>query len=248
MPGLGVNIDHVATIRQARRTVEPDPIWAAAEAQLGGADCITFHLRKDRRHINDRDARLLREVVRCKLNMEMSLDEEIVGIAREIMPDQASLVPENRQEITTEGGLDVVAHADRVAEVTAALSDAGVVVSAFIDPVAEQIGASRQAGCHAIEIHTGTYANAWSPAEGDEMQAALEEIRRGVRTGLDAGLIVHGGHGLTYDNIHPVAGIPGFTEFNIGHTIVARSVFVGLREAVAEMKRLIDRAAASAAG
>jgi len=248
MPGLGVNIDHVATIRQARRTVEPDPIWAAAEAELGGADCITFHLRKDRRHINDRDAQLLRQVVRCKLNMEMSLDEEIVGIALEIVPDQASLVPENRQEITTEGGLDVAAHAERVGEVTARLREAGVVVSAFIDPVAEQIHASRDAGCGAMEIHTGAYANAWSPAEGEDMRAALDEIRLGVRTGLDAGLVVHGGHGLTYDNIHPVAAIPGFTEFNIGHTVVARAVFVGLREAVAEMKRLIDRAAAGGAG
>jgi len=245
MAGLGVNIDHVATIRQARRTVEPDPIWAAAEAELGGADCITFHLRKDRRHINDRDARLLRQVVRCKLNMEMSLDEEIAAIALEIRPHQATLVPESRQEITTEGGLDVAACAERTAEVTAALKDAGVVVSAFIDPLAGQIRASQAAGCQAIEIHTGTYANAWTPAGSDAMRAALDEIRQGVRAGLDAGLIVHGGHGLTYDNVHPIAAIPGFTEFNIGHTIVSRAVFVGLREAVAEMKRLIDRAGGS---
>ena len=249
MPGLGVNIDHVATIRQARRTVEPDPVWAAVEAELGGADCITFHLRKDRRHINDRDARTLRETVRCKLNMEMSLDEEIVQLALEIRPHQATLVPENRQEITTEGGLDVVSAAERTGEVTRALTEAGVEVSAFVDPEAQQILASRDAGCAAVEIHTGAYANAWRPG-GSESQCRaildrLDEIRNGVRVGRDAGLIVHGGHGLTYNNIRPVAAIPGFGEFNIGHSIVARAVFTGLRQAVAEMKRLIDRAAAT---
>ena len=249
MPGLGVNIDHVATIRQARRTVEPDPVWAAVEAELGGADCITFHLRKDRRHINDRDARTLRESVRCKLNMEMSLDEEIVQLALEIRPHQATLVPESRQEITTEGGLDVVATAQRTGQVARVLTEAGIEVSAFVDPESEQILASRAAGCAAIEIHTGAYANAWRPG-GSESQCRaildrLDEIREGVRVGRDAGLIVHGGHGLTYNNIRPVAAIPGFGEFNIGHTIVARAVFTGLRQAVAEMKRLIDRAAAA---
>lgn len=242
MAGLGVNIDHVATVRQARRTVEPDPAWAAVEAALGGADCITFHLRKDRRHISDRDARLLRQLVRCKLNMEMSLDEEIVSLALEIGPDQATLVPENRQEITTEGGLDVLAHAERTGEVAGRLAHAGVVVSAFVDPDAEQIRASADAGCAAIEIHTGTYANAWTPGGGDAMRAAVDEIRRGVEIGLGAGLVVHGGHGLTYDNISAIAAIEGFTEFNIGHSIVSRAVFVGLRQAVAEMKRLVTRA------
>jgi pyridoxine 5-phosphate synthase len=239
MAGLGVNIDHVATIRQARRTVEPDPIWAAAEAELGGADAITFHLRKDRRHINDRDAQLLRQTVRCKLNMEMSLDEEIVQIALEIKPDQATLVPEGRQEITTEGGLDAVAHAARLKKVTARLHKADVIVSAFVDPLSQQIYASRDAGCDAIEIHTGTYANA---RPGEAREQALDAVRGALEIGLGAGLIVHGGHGLTYNNIAPVAALSGFTEFNIGHSIISRAVFVGLRQAVAEMKRLIEKA------
>ena len=253
MAGLGVNIDHVATVRQARRTVEPDPVWAAAEAELGGADCITFHLRKDRRHIYDRDARLLRQTVRCKLNMEMSLDPEIVAIALEILPDQATLVPEGRQEITTEGGLNATAEMKRLRDVTKRLTDAGVLVSAFVDADAEQIAAARDAGCAAVEIHTGTNANAIQPPDGSRPNAeairrAVEEIRQGVKAGLAAGLIVHGGHGLTYTNIHPIAAIPGFCEFNIGHSIIARAVFVGLREAVAEMKRLIDREGCGAAG
>lgn len=239
MAGLGVNIDHVATIRQARRTVEPDPVWAAVEAELGGAACITFHLRKDRRHINDRDARLLKQTVRCKLNMEMSLDEEIVQIALDLKPDQATLVPENRQEITTEGGLDVVTHAKRVAQVTAALKSAGVLVSAFIDPVTAQIRASAAAGCQAMEIHTGAYANAVGESQ---IERHIAEIRHGLEEGLGEGLIVHGGHGLTYNNVAPIAAMKGFTEFNIGHSIVSRAVFVSLREAVAEMKRLIETA------
>lgn len=244
MAGLGVNIDHVATIRQARRTVEPDPVWAAVEAELGGADCITFHLRKDRRHINDRDARVLKETVRCKLNMEMSMDPEIVAVALELAPDQASLVPESRQEITTEGGLDTVAHAARLAEVTEALRGAGIEVSAFIDPVEAHITAASKAGCDAIEIHTGAYANACLIANAHnrhaERQRTLEAIASGVELGLQRGLTVHGGHGLTYNNVTPVAAIEGFTEFNIGHSIIARAVFVGLREAVAEMKALVE--------
>ncbi len=238
MAGLGVNIDHVATVRQARRTVEPDPVWAAAEAELGGADCITFHLRQDRRHILDRDVHLLKQTVRVKLNMEMSLAEEIVNIALEIRPQQASLVPENRQEVTTEGGLDVRGQMKRVSEVVKRLNQAGIVVSAFIDPDPAQIAASRDAGFGAIEIHTGRYAN----AVGDEVAGTLEEIRAGLKTGLDAGLIVHGGHGLTYRNITPVAAMEGFSEFNIGHSIISRAVFTGLREAVVEMKRLIREA------
>jgi len=218
--------------------VEPDPVWAAVEAELGGADCITFHLRTDRRHINDRDARLLRQTVRCKLNMEMSMEEEIVEIALQLHPDQATLVPENRQEITTEGGLDVRAASSRVAEVAEALRSVGVVVSAFVDPAAEQVLAARDAGCQAVELHTGRYSNA-TPAELPER---VEEMRRSLQTGLDAGLIVHGGHGLTYGNIAPIAAMRGFTEFNIGHSIVSRAVFVGMRQAVAEMKRLLDKA------
>ncbi|MCE5326758.1 MAG: pyridoxine 5'-phosphate synthase [Planctomycetaceae bacterium] len=256
MAGLGVNIDHVATIRQARKTIEPDPVWAAAQAELAGADCITFHLRKDRRHINDRDARLLAASVGVKLNMEMSLDPEIVAIALELRPDQATLVPENRQELTTEGGLDAAACAKRLAEVTKALREAGVLVSAFVDPIAPQIHAAAAAGCQAIELHTGTYANAClaSPRRASaggahvseathvhaaSAQEALEQIRAGLQEGLAAGLIVHGGHGLTYSNVTPVAALKGFTEFNIGHSIISRAVFAGLGAAVAEMKRLI---------
>jgi pyridoxine 5-phosphate synthase len=239
MAGLGVNIDHVATIRQARRTVEPDPVWAAVEAELGGADGITFHLRTDRRHINDRDARILRQTVRCKLNMEMSLEEEIVKIALELKPDQATLVPEHRQEITTEGGLDVLAHTARVAAVTRALRSAGIVVSAFVEPLRNQILAVRDAGCDAIEIHTGAYANATGP----DVVRKLEAIHVALESGLSAKLIVHGGHGLTYNNVFPVAAIPGFSEFNIGHSIVSRAVLVGMRQAVAEMKHLLDKAA-----
>lgn len=238
MPGLGVNIDHVATVRQARRTVEPDPVWAAVQAELGGADGITFHLRQDRRHINDRDVRLLRQTIRGKVNMEMSLTEEIVAIALEVKPHQATLVPENRQEITTEGGLDVVGQRHRFAEVTRRLQEAGIVVSAFIDPDPRQIIAAAEAGCEAIELHTGQYANAATP---EEVASALKALREGVQAGLSAGLVVHGGHGLTYQNIAPVAAIKGFCEFNIGHSIISRAIFVGLAEAVRQMKRLIDR-------
>jgi pyridoxine 5-phosphate synthase len=237
MSGLGVNIDHVATVRQARQTVEPDPVWAAVEAELSGADGITFHLRKDRRHINDRDARLLRQTVRCKLNMEMSLDEEIVSIARDLRPHQATLVPENRQEITTEGGLDCLASADRLREVVQALQEAGVIVSAFVDPEPSQIRAAADAGCNAVELHTGAYAN----ATGEQVDAALDALAEGLSAGMGAGLVVHAGHGLTYGNVAPVAAMGDFSEFNIGHSIVSRAVFVGLREAVREMKRLIDR-------
>ncbi|MBS3734646.1 MAG: pyridoxine 5'-phosphate synthase [Phycisphaerae bacterium] len=245
MAQLGVNIDHVATIRQARQTVEPDPVWAAAEAELGGADCITVHLRVDRRHISDRDVRLLRETVRGKLNMEMSLDEEIVAIALQIGPDQATLVPENRREITTEGGLDVRAAAKRTGKVARKLADAGVTVSAFVDPAAAQIRAARDAGCQAVELHTGRYANACLAATrrhnpGEQAASALAELREALAAGVDAGLTVHAGHGLTYQNVAPVAAMDGFGEFNIGHGIIARAVFVGLRDAVGEMKQLIS--------
>ncbi len=240
MPGLGVNIDHVATVRQARLTVEPDPVWAAVQAELGGADCITFHLRQDRRHIVDRDAMLLRQTCRAKLNMEMSLAAEIVDIAIELAPAQVTLVPENREEVTTEGGLDVRGQLGRMADVTAKFKAAGVLVSAFIDPEDDQIAASAEAGCDAIEIHTGQYANATAP---DEVAATIAAIERSVCLGHEAGLIVHGGHGLTYNNIAPIAAMEGFCEFNIGHSIIGRAIFVGLAEAVREMKRLIDAAA-----
>lgn len=236
MPGLGVNIDHVATVRQARGTDEPDPVWAAVEAELGGADCITFHLREDRRHICDRDARLLRQTVSVKLNMEMAIAEEIVDIAVDLKPTQCSLVPEKREELTTEGGLDVIRHRDRITQAVSRLREVGVVVSAFIEPIADQITASADVGFEAVELWTGAYAHASTTTE---REAALADLRSGIETGNKLGLDVHGGHGLTYRNVASVAALPGFSEFNIGHSIVSRAVFVGLREAVREMKELI---------
>jgi pyridoxine 5-phosphate synthase len=238
MPLLGVNIDHVATVRQARRTDEPDPVWAAVEAQLGGADCITFHLREDRRHIIDRDVPLLKEVVTTKLNMEMAIAPEIVSMACAHRPTQCTLVPEKREEVTTEGGLDVVRLGARVKEVVARLHDAGIVCSAYIEPDKTQIEASHAAGFGAIELWTGGYANAKTTAD---RETALEALRRGLEIGRSCGLEVHAGHGLTYRNVAAVAAIAGFREFNIGHSIIARAVFVGLREAVREMKALLDR-------
>ena len=233
---LGVNIDHVATVRQARRTDEPDPVWAAAEAELGGADGITFHLREDRRHIQDRDARLLRETVGVKLNMEMAAAEDVVEFALGLKPDQCTLVPERREELTTEGGLDVIRHRARIGPAVTRLRDAGIVVSAFIEPITEQIRASAEMGFQAIELWTGAYAHA--KTAGDREQS-LGDLRKGIDTGRGADLDVHGGHGLTYRNVAAVAKMPGFSEFNIGHSIVSRAVFVGIREAVREMKRLL---------
>ncbi|GIK15411.1 MAG: pyridoxine 5'-phosphate synthase [Planctomycetota bacterium] len=237
MPKLGVNIDHVATVRQARRTDEPDPVWAAVEAELGGADGITFHLREDRRHIQDRDARVLRQTVGVKLNMEMAIAEEIVALAEELAPDQCTLVPERREELTTEGGLDVVRFHGRVKEVVSRLTSRGMILSAFIEPLDDQIRASADAGFQAVELWTGRYAHA---PNAREHERALDEIRRAVEVARSARLEVHAGHGLTYRNVRPLAAIAGLSEFNIGHSIVARSVFVGFREAVREMKRLIS--------
>ncbi|HOA74986.1 MAG TPA: pyridoxine 5'-phosphate synthase [Phycisphaerae bacterium] len=236
MASLGVNIDHVATVRQARRTNEPDPVWAAAEAQLGGADGITFHLREDRRHINDRDAELLKQTVTCKLNMEMSIAPGIVKIAERLQPDQCTLVPERREELTTEGGLDVVRFRRRIAAVVERLSRRGIEVSAFIEPIPDQVRASADVGCHAIELWTGEYAHARTSRA---RKAALNRLAASLELGQELGLLVHGGHGLTYNNIGPIAAMPGFSEFNIGHSIVSRAVFVGLREAVREMKALV---------
>ncbi len=236
MPGLGVNIDHVATIRQARQTVEPDPVWAAALAELGGADGITIHLREDRRHIIDRDVRLLKETVQVKLNLEMAAEEEIIGIALETLPDQCTLVPEKRQEITTEGGLDVLGQEDRIAPACRRLQDAGMEVSLFVDPVAEQIAAAAALGADAVELHTGAYADAVSEEDTDREFAALVAAAESTR---EAGLVLHMGHGLTYRNVSRIAAIPGICEFNIGHSIIARAVLVGLERAVREMKALV---------
>ena len=238
MAKLGVNIDHVATVRQARRTDEPDPVWAAAEAELGGADGITFHLREDRRHICDRDARLLKETVAVKLNMEMAIAPEIVAIACDLRPDQCTIVPEHREELTTEGGLDVVRQARAVEKAVTQLRGCRAVVSAFIEPIAEQVRASANAGCEAIELWTGAFAHARTLTDREQ---SLDILRSALALGRELGLEVHGGHGLTYRNVTGIAAVPGFSEFNIGHSVVSRAVFVGLREAVREMKHLLER-------
>jgi pyridoxine 5-phosphate synthase len=238
MPKLGVNIDHVATIRQARRGKEPDPVWAAMKAELGGADQITVHLREDRRHIQDRDLRLLKETVHVKLNLECACDDAMLATACETRPDRVCLVPEKREEVTTEGGLDVVGNLDRVASAVKTLHDAGIFVSLFIDPVEAQIEASKQLNVEAVELHTGTYAN----AETDEAQSSeLITLENAGQHVLQRGLILHAGHGLNYHNVAAIADIEGMEELNIGHSIISRAVFVGLEEAVSEMKQLCIR-------
>lgn len=238
---LGVNIDHVATLRQARRTYEPDPVWAAVEAELGGADGITIHLREDRRHINDRDVHLLRQTVQCKLNLEMSIAPEIVDIAVHTVPDQATFVPEKRQEITTEGGLDLAVDSPRIAEAVKRLKKESVVVSAFIDPDAKQIELAGQLGFDAVEIHTGEYAACTIAGNGVEAEKQLERIHEAARLAEKLSLRFHAGHGLNYQNSVPLIAIPNLAEVNIGHAIIARAVFVGLRAAVREMKDLLDK-------
>ncbi len=237
MPQLGVNIDHVATVRQARRTYEPDPVWAAALAEMGGADGITLHLREDRRHISDRDLRVLRETVTVKLNLEMACEPQILAIACEVKPTQATLVPEKREEITTEGGLDVRGQRDRVARAVDQLRQAGVSVSLFLDPDPRQIEEAARLAVDAVELHTGQYALATAaPAQQKELEN-LKAIGALVR---QAGLTLHAGHGLTYRNVRPIAAIEGMHELNIGHSIVARALMVGFEEAVREMKRLVS--------
>ena len=236
MPTLGVNIDHVATIRQARRTVEPDPIAAAVLAELAGADGITVHLREDRRHIQDRDVRLLRQSVRTHLNLEMAATDEMVAIALDIGPDYVTLVPEKREEVTTEGGLDVAGQLPRMKTVVQTLQDAGIPVSLFIDADSPQIAASAETGAKFIELHTGTYAEAKDEASQSQ---ELDILRTGCEEAIAAGLRVNAGHGLTYWNVYPVAGLPGMEELNIGHTIISRAVLVGLERAVREMKQAI---------
>jgi pyridoxine 5-phosphate synthase len=238
MAVLNVNIDHVATVRQARKTIEPDPVWAAAECELAGANGITVHLRQDRRHICDRDVRLLRETVACKLNLEMCMAESIVKIAEEIRPDQVTLVPEKRAELTTEGGLDCVRQKKRLAGVVKRMHKKHILVSTFIAPDKEQIAASAQAGCDAVELHTGMYANAMGERA---VNKKLAELEAGKELAMDNKLIVHAGHGLTYRNIAGVAHIKGLCEFNIGHSIMARAVLVGIGQATAEMIKLIDK-------
>ena len=236
MPELGVNIDHVATVRQARQTYEPDPVWAAALAELGGADGITLHLREDRRHIKDRDLSVLRETVAVKLNLEMACDEDVLTIACQTKPDQATLVPERREEVTTEGGLDVAGQRGRVADAVARLREAGISVSLFLDPVPAQIEAAAAVGADAVELHTGQYALAKGTAQQEQL-AIIKEVGSQIRA---AGMTLHAGHGLTYRNVIPMASIEGMHELNIGHSIVARAIMVGFQQAVSEMKRLVS--------
>lgn len=236
MPKLGVNIDHVATLRQARREFDPDPIAAARCCERAGADSIVAHLREDRRHIQDKDIRALRKIVATRLNLEMSLDEKILAIACSVGPDVATIVPEKRAEITTEGGLDVVKHFRRVKKAAVALTKAGIEVSLFIDPVEAQIVKTREAGVNIVELHTGAYALARTKRQVLRELTTLKEMTAFAR-GL--GMTVNAGHGLKYNNVQAIARITGITELNIGHSIVSRALFVGLETAVREMVKCI---------
>ena len=235
---LGVNVDHVATVRQARLADVPDPVEAALLAEKAGADGITVHLREDRRHIQERDVERLRELAATKINLEMAVTPAMVAYAERVRPDDACFVPEKRQELTTEGGLDVAVHQSKIQEAVARLQDRGVRVSLFIDPAPAQIEAARATGAHGIEIHTGAYCNASGAARERERQTIAEAASVARRLGLE----VHGGHGLDYQNVLPIAAIPEIVELNIGHSIVARAVIVGMVQAVREMKELLNSA------
>ncbi|NGX16741.1 pyridoxine 5'-phosphate synthase [Wenzhouxiangella sp. XN24] len=236
---LGVNIDHVATIRQARRTRYPDPVYAALMAEQAGADSITLHLREDRRHIQDRDLRAMKDVLQTRMNLEMAVTDEMLRIAIEVCPRDVCLVPERREELTTEGGLDVAGQLERVRDAVEQLAAAGIRVSLFIDPEERQLEASVAAGAPVVELHTGAYADAETPRQ---QQAELARVLAASRTGVGLGLEVNAGHGLNYHNVQPVARIVEIAELNIGHAIVARAIFDGLSTAVIEMKRLMTEA------
>ena len=238
MAKLGVNIDHVATVRQARMGVEPDPVHAAVLAELGGADGITIHLREDRRHIQDRDLRLLRETVKTSLNLEMAVNDEIVSIALDVRPDMATLVPEKREELTTEGGLDVRLGRDRVADAVRKLKDGGIFVSLFIDPDLDQVKESRKVGADAVEIHTGAYANSKTY---ESTHHEYERIFESCKLAHKLGMVVNAGHGLNYLNVRQIASIKEVYELNIGHSIISRAVLVGIERAVREMKQILAR-------
>lgn len=244
---LGVNIDHVATVRQARRGVEPDPVRAAHEAELGGADGITAHLREDRRHVQDHDLRRLRDTINVRLNLEMAATVAMVEFARKLKPHTAMLVPEGRQEVTTEGGLDVVGQVQSLKGVVGRLKDAGLIVSAFIDPVLAQVEAAHAAGFDVCEVHTGPYAHAWANCGGDfrrpELARALKAVAESGAEIASRGMRFNAGHALNYHNVGPIAALPGVEELHIGHAIVSRSIYTGFREAVAEMKRLMVQSA-----
>jgi pyridoxine 5-phosphate synthase len=232
---LGVNVDHVATLRQARRTTYPDPLFAALVAEQAGADSITIHLREDRRHIQDRDVQLCKDALQTRLNLEMAATEEMVRIALKVRPSDCCLVPERREEVTTEGGLDVVGHESALQPICRRLADAGIRVSLFIDPEPTQLDAARRLGAPVVELHTGAYAE----AHGDERNHEFERIERAAVHGQRIGLTVHAGHGLNYHNVQPIAALEPIVELNIGHSIVARAVIDGMQTAVAEMKRLM---------
>ena len=248
---LGVNIDHVATLRQARRTYEPDPVWAAVEAHLGGADGITVHLREDRRHIQDADVRKLRDLTQIKLNLEMAATEEMVGIACRLKPEMAMLVPEGRHEVTTEGGLDILSQESALKAAVMRRTDAGISSSVFIDADRAQVEAAARIGARVCEIHTGPYAHAFHnkgrDAESPAVLAEIEKIRAAGEAIRSLGMRFNAGHALNYFNVQPVARLAGIRELHIGHAIVSRAVFVGLREAVSEMKRLMREAQAPGA-
>jgi pyridoxine 5-phosphate synthase len=235
---LGVNIDHIATLRQARGTRYPDPVQAAIESEQAGADSITLHLREDRRHIQERDVLLLHGILQTRMNLEMAVTEDMLSFAERLRPQDCCLVPERRQELTTEGGLDVAGQLPRVREACARLQEAGIRVSLFIDAEPGQIAAAAEAGAPCIEIHTGHFADAVATQQAEELARIVEAARLGV----DAGLKVHAGHGLNYHNVSEIAAIPEIRELNIGHAIIARAVFSGLANAVAEMKRLMREA------
>ena len=236
MAGLGINIDHVATVRQARRTYEPDPVIAAGIAEMAGADQITVHLREDRRHIQDRDVRVLRETITTKMNLECACIDEMLKLACKTKPEQVCLVPEKREEVTTEGGMDVAGNLDRVRSSIDQLVQCDILVTLFIDPLESQIEASLQAGAHGVELHTGSYAN----ARGElDVEKELLQVEDGARMVLERDLLLDAGHGLNYHNVVPIARIPGMRELNIGHSIVSRALFVGFENAVREMKRLV---------
>jgi len=243
---LGVNVDHVATVRQARRTYEPDPVWAAVEAHLGGADGITVHLREDRRHIQDEDVRRLRELTHIRLNLEMAATAEMVEIAARIKPEMAMLVPEGRHEITTEGGLDVVSKEKALKSAVKRLTDAGIVVSVFIDADPAQVEAAKRIGAAVCEVHTGPYAHAFHSkgrdADSPAVVSELNKINKAGELTRSLGMRFNAGHALNYFNVEPVARLPGVRELHIGHAIVSRAVFVGMREAVREMKALMVQA------
>jgi pyridoxine 5-phosphate synthase len=232
---LGINIDHVATVRQARRAPYPDPVHAALAAEQAGADNITLHLREDRRHIQDRDVHCLRPLLQTRMNLEMGLTDEMIGIALGVRPHDCCLVPEKREEITTEGGLDVAADVDRITAGVKKLGAAGIRVALFIAPDLAQVEAAKRSGAPVIELHTGTYAETRGPAQARELDRLATAAKRAANLGLE----VHAGHGLTYNNVQPVAAISEIVELNIGHCIIARAIFTGLDAAVREMKRLM---------